>query len=167
MSSVAGVAGLSGVPERLTRWSLIYIGQALVHEEIEPIFGAVPDEDADRAARFAAHVLLQAARCLASGQVSAWPLTILTHNNRCALPVTVLLVSSLVGAVCQACAAAGNAVPGRAGRGRRLSSCNQLGKQCAPSCLTWLFLLLGYLPTSARDRSTLKQSIIEQENLSS
>lgn len=80
----------------------------------------------------------------------------MTYNKQCASPVTSCLFPLRLAQFCQACAAAGNAVPGRAGRGRRLSTCNQLDRQCAPSCLTWVSLLLGYLPESARDRTTFK-----------
>ncbi len=77
MTTVAGLGDFSGAPECVTCWSLNYILQTLNHEQKEPMYRAVPGEDADRAARFAAHMLLQAARCLAPGQVRAWPLATL------------------------------------------------------------------------------------------
>ena len=81
MTTVAGHGDFSGAPESLTYWILHYILHTLMHEQREPMHRAVPDEDADRAARFAAHMLLQAARCLAPGQVRTWPLAPFRESN--------------------------------------------------------------------------------------
>ena len=81
MTTVAGHGEISGAPESLTYWILHYTLHTLIHEQREPTLKAVPDEDADRAAQFAAHMLLQAARCLAPGQVRAWPLATLREDK--------------------------------------------------------------------------------------
>ena len=55
--------------DSLTRQSMAFITEQLVHEQEPPLWGSVPAESMDRAAHNAALALLQAERRLASDPV--------------------------------------------------------------------------------------------------